>query len=263
MECRGMTGGASFATRLGGVLAIMLLLGCGLTAGLNYLKFERMLLEQQAKVLEILATELGGTVENSLALGVRLAGVPGAQALLERARAAEPLIGGLSIADSDGVVLFDTDRQNLGASLPRGIFDPRPEGQAWRFRDGARQGIGAPIINGFGQVEGAVLLRYGREAVDERLTSALLGMVQAGLLALALAVPLGLLGINLVTRQARRWFAAMESAMQPGAAAEPLAAGLQQAIAEADTVLSDAERRLEAIAATLPERVAPMEAATP
>ncbi|NGM21253.1 hypothetical protein G3576_14610 [Roseomonas stagni] len=260
-----MTGGASFATRLGGVLAIMLLLGCALTAGLNYLKFERMLLEQQAKVLEILAGELGGTVENSLALGVRLAGVPGAQALLERARAAEPLIGGLAIADSDGVVLFDTDRQNLGTTVARALFDPRAAADAWRFRDGDRYGIGAPIVNGFGQLEGAVLLRYGREAVDERLTSALLGMVQAGLLALALAVPLGILGIHLVTRQARRWFAAVETAMQPGAAPEPLASGLQQAIAEADSVLSDAERRLEAIAATIPEPNAPtrLEPATP
>ncbi|WP_203072622.1 hypothetical protein [Falsiroseomonas ponticola] len=258
-----MTGGASFAARLGGVIAAMLLLGCGLTAGLNYLKFERMLLAQQAKVLEILAVELGATVENSLALGVRLAGVPGAQALLERARAAEPLIGGLAIADSDGVVLFDTDRQNLGTTMPRGLFDPRAATQAWRFHDGARHGIGAPIINGFGQLEGAVLLRYGREAVNERLTSALLGMVQAGLLALAFAIPLGVIGIHLVTRQARRWFAAVEAAMQPGAAPEPLATGLQQAIAEADGVLSAAERQLEAIAASLPETTARTEPATP
>ena len=74
----------SFSTRLTSLLATMLLLGCGLVVGLNYLKFERILLDQQARVLEIIAEELGRTVENSLALGVQLAGVPGAQSLLER-----------------------------------------------------------------------------------------------------------------------------------------------------------------------------------
>ena len=248
-----MSGGLSFATRLSGVLAVMLLLGCGLAAGLNYLKFERMLLEQQARVLEILAGELGTTVENSLALGVRLAGVPGAQALLERSRAAEPLIGGLTIADADGVVLFDTDRQNLGTSLPKERFEALARQVSWRFRVGADYGIGAPIVNGFGQPEGAVLLRYDRRAVDERLAAALLAMVQATLLALAIAVPLGALALHIVTRRTRRWFAAVEEAMQPGAPPAPLAIGLQAAIGEADGVLRDAEARLEEIAAEVPE----------
>lgn len=259
-----MTGGLSFASRLSGLLAIMLLLGCGLAAGLNYLKFERMLMEQQAKVLEILAGELGTTVENSLALGVRLAGVPGAQALLERARAAEPMIVGLTIADVDGVVLFDTDRQAIAGTLPGDRLAPAATADSWRFRDGQRYGIGAPIINGFGQPEGAVLLRYGRDLVDERLASALLAMVKATLLALAIAVPAGAIGIHLATRHTRRWFAAMEAAMQPGAIHAPLAAGLQSAIAQTDEVLTEAETRLERIAAQLSE--APpekLEAATP
>lgn len=264
-----MRGELSFATRLTGVLATMLLLGCGLAAGLNYLKFERMLLEQQARVLEILAGELGSTVENSLALGVRLAGVPGAQALLERSRAAEPLIAGLSIADADHVVLFDTDRQNMGTTLPRSqLAAPGPAGSAqagaWRFRDGPRYGIGTPIINGFGQTEGAILLRYERTAVDERLAAALLAMMQATLLALALAIPAGALGLHLVTRHTRRWFAAMQEAMQPGAAPVALAAGLQVAIADTDAVLTEAEAKLEQIAAQLPEHAPqPMEATAP
>jgi len=257
-------GELSFATRLTGVLATMLLLGCGLAAGLNYLKFERMLMEQQARVLEILAGELGSTVENSLALGVRLAGVPGAQALLERSRAAEPLIAGLTIADADQVVLFDTDRQNMGGTLPRDQLAAAGPVASWRFRDGPRYGIGTPIINGFGQPEGAILLRYERTAVDERLAAALLAMMQATLLALAIAIPVGALGLHLVTRHTRRWFAAMQEAMQPGAPPAALAAGLQVAIADTDAVLTEAEAKLEQIAAQLPE-AAPqqMEATAP
>lgn len=248
-----MTGSLSLSARLSGLLAAMLVLGSILAAGLNYLKFERLLLEQQARVLTILADELGVTLENALQLGVRLPGVPGAQALLERSRAAEPRIGGLSIVDAAGIVLFDTDRQNVNRpAAVAAMSGAGAPGGAWRYRDGDRYGIGTPVTNGFGQREGAILLSYDRRAVDARLTAVLLAMTEAILLALAIALPLGAVLIHLLTRPARRWFAAMEAAMRPGAPPDPLAASLQQAVAQADTVLGAAEARLDAIAADLP-----------
>lgn len=250
-----MTGSLSFVARLSALLAAMLVAGGILAAGLNYLKFERLLLEQQARVLEILAGELGVAVENGLQLGVQLAGVPGAQALLERSRATEPLIDGLRIVDSGGIILFDTDRQNLNTHAPDAALAGQASAGPWRFRDGARYGIGVPVINGFGQREGAILLSYDRDSVDERLTAVLLSMVGSTLLALTVALPAGTLGIYLATRRTRRWFAAMEAAMQPGAPPEPLAASLQGAVAEASGILSAAERRLETVAAETPEEM--------
>ncbi|MES2711236.1 MAG: hypothetical protein V4653_06610 [Pseudomonadota bacterium] len=242
-----MNGSLSFAARLATVLAGMLMLGCGLAVAMNVLKFERLLLEQQARVLEIVAGDLGETLENGLALGVRLATIPGAQALLERARSAEPLIAGLSVVDAHGAILFDTDRQRLGGTAPElaraGISG------AWRFRDGARHNIGVPIVNGHGQSEGGLLLSYTRAAVDEQLVAALLAMISASLVALALAVPLSVIGVHVLTQQTRRWFARIEAAMQPNAAQEPCAVVLQAAIAEASAILEDAEQRLEAGAA--------------
>jgi len=243
----------SFSTRLTALLATMLLLGCGLVAGLNYLKFERILLDQQARVLEIFSDELGSTVENSLALGVQLAGVPGAQALLERAREAEKLIAGLTIADSSNVVLFDTDRQNIGRTLPQSQQAAAGLAAPWRFRDGSGYGVGTPIINRYGVPEGAVLLRYERTAVDERLGAAMLAMVQSIMLAVGICVPVGALALHLVTRQTRRWFAAMEEAMQPGAPRLALTADLQAAIADTDVLLTEAEAQLEHIASQLPD----------
>ncbi len=242
-----MNGSLSFAARLATVLAGMLMLSCGLAVAMNVLKFERLLLEQQARVLEIMAGDLGETLENGLALGVRLAAIPGAQALLERARAAEPLIAGLSVADAHGGILFDTDRQRLAGNAPEAVRAVAVG--AWRFRDGARQGIGVPVLNAYGQSEGSLLLFYTRTAVDEQLVGALLKMLHASLLALAVAVPLGVLGMHALTRETRRWFARMEASMQPGAASEPCAAVLQAAIAEASAILEDAEQSLEAGAA--------------
>lgn len=246
----------SFTTRLTGLVATMLVLGCGLVVGLNYLKFERILLEQQARVLEIFGGELGSTVENSLALGVQLAGVPGAQALLERSREAEKLIAGLTISDAGNVVLFDTDRQNIGRRLGPEQLAATGLTSPWRFRDGPRFGIGTPIINGYGVPEGAILLRFERTGVDERLGAAMLAMAQAIMLAVGICVPIGALVLHLVTRQTRRWFAAMEEAMQPGAPRLALTAGLQDAIADTDVLLTEAEAQLEQIASQLPDAAA-------
>jgi hypothetical protein len=254
----------SFATRLTGLVATMLLLGCGLVAGLNYLKFERILLDQQARVLEIFSEELGNTVENSLALGVQLGGVPGAQALLERSREAEKLIAGLTISDTGNLVLFDTDRQNIGRRLRQEELAASGLAAPWRFRDGPHYGIGTPIINGYGVPEGAILLRYERTAVDERLGAAMLAMVQSIMLAVGICVPVGALALHLVTRRTRRWFAAMEEAMQPGAPHLALTADLQAAIADTDALLAEAEVQLEHIASQLPDSASQrMETAAP
>jgi hypothetical protein len=77
-------------------------------------------------------------------------------------------------------------------------------------------------------------------------------MVQSIMLAVGICVPVGALALHLVTRQTRRWFAAMEGAMQPGAPRLELTAGLQAAIADTDVLLGEAEAQLELIASQLP-----------
>jgi len=244
----------SFTTRVTSLVATMLMLGCGLVVGLNYLKFERVLLDQQARVLQIFSEELGNTLENSLALGVRLGGVPGAQALLERSREAEKLIAGLTISDSGNRILFDTDRQNIGRTLRQEQLVASGLAAPWRFREGSHYGIGTPIINSYGVPEGAILLRYERMAVNERLGAVMLAMVHSIMLAVGICVPVAALALHLVTRQTRRWFAAMEEAMQPGAPRRELTAELQVAITATDVLLTEAEAQLEYIAIQLPDQ---------
>jgi len=247
--------GTSFASRLAVLVAAMLVVACALTAVLNYLKFEKLLLGQQARVLEIVASDLAEVFEHSMNLGVRLPGVPGAQALLERRRATDTLVDGLSVTDASGRILFDTDRQRIGEQVPPYLLPPPAVSEAWHVRRGDRNWIGVPIVNSFGQAEGALLLAYGRDAVDARLDAILLSMARAALIGLAVAIPLGSAAIFLAAGRARRWFAALGQAMAPdatqaGAPAE--AAEFRAAVAGVTEALAEAELRLEALAA-LPE----------
>jgi hypothetical protein len=245
-----MSRGGFLAARLATLVAAMLVIACATTAVLNYLKFERLLLVQQARVLEILASDLAEAFEYSMNLGVRLQGVPGAQALLERRRSTEALVDALSVIDASGRILFDTDRQNIGGQAPPGL---RPTaGGAWHHSAGERNWVGLPIVNSFGQVEGALMVAYGRDAVDARLDAILLSMARAALIGLAVAIPLGAGAIFLAVGGARRWFAALgEATVPPREAQDPVpaqATEFRAAVAGTSAALAEAEQRLEALA---------------
>lgn len=246
-----MSGGTSFASRLAVLMAAMLVLACALAAALNYAKFERLLLAQQTKVLTILAEDIAEALEQSMALGMRLAAVPGAQALIDRRRARERLIDGVRIADSRGEILFDTDRQRIGLVVAEVV--QRPGGGAWQASRPGMLLFGAPLMNSFGQQEGTVIVEYRRVELDARLEAILASMVQAALLAVFVAVPLGTVAIFLAARRARRWFAALETALDPRAAAPPPeAAAFRATIAAAEAELAAVERSLETLAAAAP-----------
>ncbi len=255
-----MSQGSSFASRLAVLVAAMLVIACALTAALNYLKFEKLLLGQQGRVLEIVATDLAEVFERSMNLGVRLPGVPGAQALLERRRSTDTLVGGLSVIDATGRILFDTDRQRIGEDVPPYLLPPATASGAWHVRRDGRYWIGVPIVNSFGQAEGALLLAYGREAVDARLDAILLSMARSALIGLAIAIPLGSVAIFLLARGTRRWFAALGQATALEARQEEIpveAAEFRAAVAGTTAALAEAELRLEALAALRePESVA-------
>lgn len=247
-----MSRGGSFASRLAVLVAAMLVIACSLTAVLNYLKFEKLLLGQQARVLEIVASDLAEVFERSMNLGVRLPGVPGAQALLERRRSTDALVDGLSVTDASGRILFDTDRQRIGEQVPPYLLPPPADPGTWHVRRGSQNWIGVPIVNSFGQAEGALLLAYDRDMVDARLDAILLSMARAALIGLAMAIPFGSAAIFLAAGSARRWFAALGQAMAPEAAQEEVpaeAAEFRAAVAAATTALAEAELRLEGLAA--------------
>ncbi|MFN7634847.1 MAG: hypothetical protein ACK5PI_09050, partial [Acetobacteraceae bacterium] len=92
--------GSSFASRVALLLALLLAFACAVVGILNYLKFERLLLAQQARVLGIIATDTAEGFERGINLGVRLPGVPGGQALIDRAVLADPDLRRVLVADA-------------------------------------------------------------------------------------------------------------------------------------------------------------------
>ena len=240
---------ASFASRLAITLSAMLAMACTLVTGLNYFKFEKILVEQQARVLHVTAEDLAGTFERSINLGVRLVGVPGAQGRLDASWASDRTIRRLSVVDTTGTILFDTDRASIGQLIPDAMLRGREVGE---LPFNGLLWITVPIVNGFRQTEGTLLLAYDPMAARARLKAIALEIIRPTALVLAGGIPLAILLCFFLTRTTRERFAAVERAMLGLVAdgTDPDAAIAVRAAVEAvDQALEAAEREIEAAAA--------------
>lgn len=250
-----MNRGTSFASRLAILLAALLVFATLFVALLNYLKFERLLLAQQARVFQAIAVDVAETFERGVNIGVRLPGVPGAQALIERAWDNDADLRRMSVVDSSWRILFDTDRARIGAEADRRLM-PAPGAGArpapWHVRGDDMAWVAAPIANGFGQHEGTLLLGYTRTAVDARLDAIALAMLRPALLVIGLIVPVVVLLAFVVAAPVRRHFAALTGAVAGDAGSAP-ACVLEDSIRATTDILDEAERELEDLMTRVPE----------
>ena len=243
--------GSSFASRLAITLSGILVMACAVVAALNYFKFERLLVAQQSRVLMVTAQDLSDTFERSINLGVRLMGVPGAQALLDSRWASDRTIRRLSVVDTAGVILFDTDRAAIGQTMPDPLLRTGSDGSV-RVSAMGLLWIAAPIVNGFQQTEGMLLLAYDRSVAHARLNAIALEIIRPTAVVLAVVIPLAVVLAFLITRPTRRRFLALERAMLGLKAAgpePPVAKAVRAAVSQAERTLEAAERDLEAAAA--------------
>jgi len=249
--------GPSFATRIALLVSALTVLACLLVTALNYLKFERLLLTQHQRIFATIGADLVDTFERSMGIGVRLAEVPGGQALLDRAFGREPDLRRIAVADAGGRILFDTERVRIGDAADPALL---PDGLNRRAaRAGGMDWIGLPVVNGFGQPEGSLLLGYGRAGIADRLIAIALDMAMPGLAALVIGLPLAWVAVFLAARPTRRLFAQLAALLADGALPaqdDPMLHALHGAIHGHGAMLDEAGARLEAIASRAPERPA-------
>ena len=243
-----------FAARLAAVIVAVVLAASALTVTLDYLKFRRVLRTQEDQVYLFVARDLAATIEDSLNLGLPLAALQTTAQLIQRRRAVERGTLRISVFDSTGVVLFDTDRFRVGARMP-GDWSPQGPGDRqgdWRRDLPEAYLVGAGITNTFAQSAGGVVVRYDPVTLEARMNAILLDMMRAALGTLAVTA-VAAVGVAVwLTRGHRAWFqraTAQVTALAPGAPAyrgAPVAGseGVMASIAETSRALDEAEAAL-------------------
>lgn len=238
------------AARLAAVIIAVVLAASALTVTLDYLKFRRVLRTQEDLVYMFIARDLAATIEDSMNLGLPLAALQTTEQLIQRRRTVERGTMGISVFDSTGTVLFDTDRFRMGGKLARDWAAPR-EGD-WRADLPDAYLVGTRITNNFGQAAGGVVVRYDPVALESRMNAILLDMMRAALAMLAVTAAAAVGAAAWLTRGYRVWFGratAQLTALGPGGAgaSEAPVAGseaVMASVAATSLALDEAEAAL-------------------
>ena len=141
----------------------------GMTGLLLHFKYQAVFTGLQRDRILLVAREIGEIAERDLSLGQDFWGIETLPEVIERRRTAESFLEGIDVAGPDGRIAYASDLSRLGSSLPPG-WTQRLAKAAGRI-DFAATGdvavVATPIRNGFGQVAGYTVVRYGREPEHE------------------------------------------------------------------------------------------------
>lgn len=137
----------------------------GMTGLLLYFKYQSVFTGLQRDRILLVAREIDEIAERDLSLGQDFWSIDTLPEVIERRRTAETFLQGIDVAGPDGRIAYASDLSRMGSSLPPEwlprIAKTAPYAAFAPTADLAV--VSAPIRNGFGQVAGYTVVRYGRE----------------------------------------------------------------------------------------------------
>lgn len=178
-------------------LAGVALLAALVAAGAGWLQFleERGALLRESR-FQFSLNSVKGTLESGLRLGLALPDLPGAQTQIDQTRVQEQGILSIDVFDTDGRIVFTTDKNGIGANLPAAWRAPcLTPGAGWRAQDDDGHLQCSALENGYEQVAGGVLLRYRLPSRATTLDALSGRWPAAPMLAVALTLLAGLVGL--------------------------------------------------------------------
>ncbi|HRD49630.1 MAG: hypothetical protein JNK95_06835 [Candidatus Competibacter sp.] len=197
-------------------IALVVFIGLGLTAFLNYFKFERSFSLLIGSRFDAVLRDMKNTIETSLALGLPLNALRNTQPLIERETQQDPLILSIEVFEADGNVVFATDRDLIGDQMTDEWIEAwhtHDTAGAWRLREEDALVIGISLINNLDLEVGGIAFRFSRDFHDSSLEAMLLELGGAVAILLAATIVLALLGALLLLRTTRSSFTAMTDAL--------------------------------------------------
>ncbi len=137
----------------------------GMTGLLLHFKYQAVFTGLQRDRILLVAREIDEIAERDLSLGQDFWSIDTLPEVIERRRTAESFLQGIDVAGPDGRIAYASDMARMGSSLPPEWMPRLAKGAAHTaFAPSPDLAVvAAPIRNGFGQVAGYTVVRYGRE----------------------------------------------------------------------------------------------------
>jgi hypothetical protein len=238
-------------------LIIVAVAVCGFAVGmaglLNYYKYraaaDRILTDR----LVVTARAVENSIQSSLALGLQFAEIGTLPGMLERERATDDLILGIDIFDTEGRMLYSTDRLRAARPVPYAWITAAKSaaGADWRAEESREAAAGIAVKNNFNLTIGYLAMRYSIDRVQEEANAVAAELAATALVIFAAAACLSSLALLRVMRRLERNLQAVEHALGHGEAARASARALKGPFGPALRRFLETTRRAEAQIADL------------
>lgn len=172
--------------------------GLVLCAALVYGSLNRLSLQTVEANVDFLLTQLKGTIEANVDLGLPLADIRLVQDLIERAQAGDRQLMALEVFSPAGISLFNTDRGSIGEPVSetwREAIRYRIANDRWRVEELGNIVVGQVIRNDFGEPVGYLAVTLFGEPHGRHAEMVLIGLVRQ----MAVVLPVVLVIVLLVT----------------------------------------------------------------
>ena len=231
----------------------------GMSAFLNYFKYKSTI----SGIVKSRVLLVGGGIENSvqasLMVGMQFNEIGALPEMLRREQLSDPLLRGIDVYDTTGVVVYSSDRSRINQKVPDAWLRAadRSKTTEWSSEAAEDYVAGISVKNSFDLTVGYVALRYARDEVDRAAAKAGAEILAAALTAFAGVAVLAPIALIIVIRRFERDLRSLEAAAghledkgQPehagGSAFDAAIGSLRTSLDEANKSLDNLRAKLDA-----------------
>lgn len=199
------------------LVAMLLVLVTALTttATLTYFIYDRTLSAQVSSRFEFVARELKRKIEAGLDLGLPLGQLDNVNEQLRQELITDDALVSLAIVSAKGVVLFDTERGNVGTTQTAPWLDALAVPGADTGQVLQEEGrLAVPLANSFGKVVGALQVSYSKAYYDKKRDETILDLAKVTVLVLLVGGCIGIAGVQFISRPLDRAVVRLEAALR-------------------------------------------------
>ncbi|WP_088279625.1 hypothetical protein [Ideonella sp. A 288] len=251
---------------------------CGFAVGmaglLNYFKYRSTANRLVTERLVVTGKSVESSIQAALALGMQFGDIGTLPGTLDRERATDNLIMGIDVFDTEGRLLYTTDRLRSTRPVPQTWLAAARKAvkDNWFVESDQESAAGISVKNNFGLTIGYLAIRYSGDQVRDAAYTVGKRLALSTLLVFGISAALSSLAVLAVMRRLTRDVQAVEGALRSGdasraatvAADGPFGAALQrfvQTTQGAEREISDLRARMQS-GARAPVAARPAEAPT-
>ena len=229
----------------------------GMSAFLNYFKYKSTISGIVKSRVLLVGRGVEDSIQASLMVGIQFNEIGTLGEMLRREQLSDPLLRGIDVFDSNGQVIYSSDRARVGQKVPDAWIRAaeRSKTSEWSAEAAQDYIAGISVKNSFDLTVGFLALRYARSEVDRAAAKAGAEILAASLTAFAGVAVFAPLALIVVIRRFERDLRSLEAAagqLEEKGAPEPKAgSAFDAAIGSLRDSLDEANKSLDQLRAKL------------